>query len=93
MAYANFKKRNMQMQKANMLQQQKAEESSFPCFKSSEQDFGAKQMTSFFEENNKNLTKKWSCDEDGVAMSSKWFPTSRVRTFSFGEVFSEGPFH
>merc|ERR1712002_403140 len=85
MAYANFKRRANQMKHDSNQQQNKSsnQETSFGCFTPSEQDFGAKQMTSVFEENNKNLTKKWACDEDGVSITSKWFPITRVRTFSF----------
>jgi len=80
------------MQNANIFQQ-KTDDSTLPCFKSMEQNFGGKPMTSFTDENNKNLSKKWACDDDGVTMSSKWLANhSRVRAFSFGEAWSGGPF-
>jgi len=76
MAFANYRKKSAQM--AHMKAQQNKQEPG--CMQAP--DFGASQMTSFFEEENKNLTKKWSCDEDGVTINTKWFPTTRVRTFS-----------
>merc|ERR1712243_117600 len=36
----------------------------------------------FAADENKTVNRKWSCDEDGVHMSTKWLPIPRVRTFS-----------
>merc|ERR1712055_173370 len=79
MAFANFSRRCQN--KAQGLQDQEAANNT--GFKPQETDFGAKQMTNFFEENNKTLTKKWSCDEEGVPISKTWAPAIRIRTFSF----------
>merc|ERR1711872_956538 len=36
----------------------------------------------FAADENKTVNRKWSCDEDGVHMRTKWLPIPRVRTFS-----------
>merc|ERR1712029_220810 len=36
----------------------------------------------FAADENKTVNRKWSCDEDGVHISTKWLPIPRVRTFS-----------
>merc|ERR1712059_43872 len=92
MAFANYRRRS-QVNELNKQAQAKAgQDANTGCFPQvvEPQDFGAKQMTTFFEENNKTLTKKWSCDEEGVPINNKWAPTFRVRTFSFGADYLSG---
>merc|ERR1711934_1289894 len=36
----------------------------------------------FAADENKTVNRKWSCDEDGVHISTQWLPIPRVRTFS-----------
>ena len=66
MAFANYRRKSQQM---NLNADQKG------C--GQDQQFGAPQKTTFFGIEDKNVTKKFGCDEDGVTVNSKWFPTSR----------------